>query len=110
MIRRMMAVVGIGVVLLMAFATPASAHETDLYYGDGLAWVRGHRSIFVHDQVCYGNYPVYTRYYVSTIGGLIPYTLYAPCGGQASRNHYPQQITTYRLCVGNTGCTGWKST
>jgi hypothetical protein len=110
MIRRMMAVVGIGVVLLMALATPASAHETDLYYSDGQAWVRGHTSINVYDQVCYGNYPVFTQYYVSTIGGLIPYTLHAPCGGSASRNHYPQQITTYRLCVTNIGCTAWKNT
>lgn len=109
MIKRMMAAVGI-VVFSMALATPASAHDTDLYLADGQAWVRSHRSINVYDQVCYGNYPVYTQYNVSTIGGLVPYTLYAPCGSSASRNHHPQQIATYRLCVTNIGCTPWTST
>lgn len=109
-IRHIMASVGIGIALLLAVATPASAHETDLYWRDGQASVRSHRTIFVYDQVCNPGRAVFARYYVSTIGGSVRYDLYAPCGGGTSRDHRPQQITKYQLCEVSIGCSGWKYT
>jgi hypothetical protein len=105
-----LAVVGIGIALLMALATPVSAHDTDLYWRDNQAWVRGHSVISIYDQVCNAGRPVFAQYYVSTIGGLVPYDLYAPCGGTASRDHRPQQITKYRICETTIGCSPWKFT
>jgi hypothetical protein len=109
-IRHIMASVGIGIVLSLAVATPASAHDTDLYWRDGQASVRNHTAIFVYDQVCNPGRAVFTRYYVSTIGGSVRYDLYAPCGAGDSAHHHPQQITKYQLCEVGTGCSGWKYT
>jgi hypothetical protein len=110
MIRRMLAVVGIAMALATALATPASAHDTDLNWRAHQAWVRGHTNITIYDQVCNPGQVVFAQYYVSTIGGLIPYNLNAPCVGTASRDHRPQQITRYRICEVNVGCSPWKYT
>jgi hypothetical protein len=110
-IRRMMTAVGIGLVLLLSFlATPATAHDTDLYWRDNQAWVRGHSTIWIYDQVCNPGRPVRAEYFVSTIGGLVGYSLPAPCGGSDYRDHRPQRITKYRICETGVGCSGWKYT
>jgi hypothetical protein len=109
-IRRMMAVVGIAIVLFIGLATPASAHDTDLYWRSHQAYVRGHTTISIYDQVCNPGQVVYTHYYVSTIGGLVPYDLYAPCQGTATRSHHPQQITKYQICEVGIGCSAYKYT
>jgi hypothetical protein len=110
MIRRALAIAGIGIMLAVAFVTPASAHPTTIFWRSHQAGVDGHTSIWVQDQVCNPGQVVFAQYYVSTIGGLVAYNLYAPCVGTARRDHYPQQITRYRICEVNIGCSAWTST
>jgi hypothetical protein len=110
MIRRALAIAGIGIMLAIAFVTPASAHPTTINWRSHLAWVDDHTSIGIYDQVCNPGQVVFAQYYVSTIGGLVAYNLYAPCLGTARRDHHPQQITRYRICEVNIGCSAWTST
>jgi hypothetical protein len=110
MIRRIVTAVGISIALLMGLATPASAHDVQIYHGANAAWVWSHNSVEVWDQICTAGKPVFTQYYVSTIGGSVLYRLDAPCGGTGRRNHYPQQVTMFRLCETTVGCSGWKYT
>lgn len=109
MVKRIVAGMGVGIVLLVTLALPASAHDSDIQLADGDAWVRNHHThISVSDQICNPSSPVFVQYYVSTTGGIVFYDLFAPCGGTGRRNHHPQQITRYRLCVTGLRCTLWE--
>jgi hypothetical protein len=111
MIRRLIAALGAAVAALALLAAPASAHDVDLWHEYDHAWVWGHNEIHVDDGECDGN-SVYADYYVSTVGGSVLERLWDhQCQNLATwRNHYPQQITRFRLCEVNVGCTGWKYT
>jgi hypothetical protein len=112
MIRRMMAAAGIGVATIVAtlavLAAPATAHDVEVWHEYDHGWVWSHNEVHVDDGECDGN-ASYVEYYVSTIGGLVYYNLYDhTCQNLGEyRNHYPQQVTKFRLCEVNAGCTGW---
>jgi hypothetical protein len=111
MIRRMVAAVAIGIAVLAVLAAPASAHDVYLSHGYDQGWVWSHNEVHVDDVECDGN-ASYVEYYVSTIGGLVYYNLYdSTCQNLGNyRNHYPQQVTKFRLCEANVSCTAWTYT
>jgi len=112
MIGRMTAAVAIVLALFMALASPASAHTIGLYHGADSGGVVRHNEVAVLDNECDGH-RVYVQYNVSTIGGVVAYSLYDSngCNNSGSvRNHYPQQVTRARICEANVGCSGWVRT
>jgi hypothetical protein len=107
-----MTAAGIGIGLTMALASPASAHTIGLRHGTDQGGVVRHNVVAVLDKECDGH-TVYLQYDVSTIGGVVRYTLYDRNGcnnSGSTRDHYPQQVTRARLCETNDGCTAWRST
>lgn len=111
MIRRILTVVGIGVLLVVTLASPASA-AIGFRYGANTGAVASRNQVAALDKEC-DSRTVYLDYYVSTIGGLVRYTLYDSNGcnnSGATRNHYPQTVTRARLCETGSGCTAWQYT
>jgi hypothetical protein len=73
--------------------------------------VWSHNEIHVDGIECDGH-ASYAEYYVSTIGGLVLHSLSdGTCQNLGTyRNHYPQQVTQYRLCEAGEGSTAWRYT
>ena len=106
-IRRILAAVGISIVLLMTLAPPASAHDTEINFREDRAWVReGHTRIRIIDGVCRNS--TWVHYEVQTIGGIAAFNLYAPCGGIATSSTYPNSIMRYQICEANYGCSPYR--
>jgi hypothetical protein len=110
-IRRLMSVSAIAVGLVMAFATPASAHDINLYHGSDYGWIETHDTAYVWDEECDGN-TVFVQYRYSTIGGIVTSSVYDNNGCNNTgnvRSTYPQRMTSARICETNVGCSAWRS-
>lgn len=109
-VGRVLTVAGIGVALSVAWVSPASAHSMWIFHGSdsGVVW-QGHNGVSVQDKECDGNY-VRIEYHVSTIGGIVPYSLTDANGcqnGESTRSHHPQRVIRARVCEANVSCTSW---
>lgn len=111
MIRRIMAALAIGIVLPMAVATSASAHDTSLTYrGNAAGVTNGHQRVMVSDRGCTPSRPVFVQFYGRTTWGAVYVDeLDAPCGGIAFQNEAPRRVIRYRICETTIGCSVWKA-
>jgi hypothetical protein len=109
MMSRTLLATGITAGLLMALATPASAHDINLYHGQDYGWIQTHDTAYVWDEECDGN-RVFVQYQYMTIGGVATGEVYDPdgCGNDGDvRSTYPQRMTRARVCEVNVGCAPW---
>ena len=102
------AAVGLTVACLaisMTFASPASAHQRDLWHGADLGRVYStHQAVYVEDRECDGNYVRVTYSHSNRLDRVTDANGCQPGGATVS---VPDGVDRFLLCEINVGCTVW---